>query len=253
MLPSRGQPLVGSSWVAFQTAPAAARAGAVRPFSRTAGWWRSPRAPFLATRRPPGVCEQLQRDGRKLAWTTSGPATRRSAYLKPFPPRRDQDRPILRERAQGADADDEAIVTSVVSLAPRPSASTVVAEGVETVEQLDALRALGVDQAQGFFWARADCPPTSFDEWLDARTAAPVPRARAGDLAAGDPGRTPSGGRRRAADPRPARGRAPRCTPSPRRSTPRRGRRTPARAGRHKTVARVVAGRLAPHLGEGTG
>jgi EAL domain-containing protein (putative c-di-GMP-specific phosphodiesterase class I) len=42
----------------------------------------------------------------------------------------------------------------------------VVAEGVETPEQLDVLRALGCDAAQGFYLAH----PTSSDE-IDRRAA----------------------------------------------------------------------------------
>ena len=83
----------------------------------------------------------------------------------------------------GRDADDEAIVASVASLG-RAVGKTVVAEGVETPGQLAALRALGVDQAQGFLFS----PPVASDElvvWLDEQrpggaaasgsTPAPVP------------------------------------------------------------------------------
>ena len=46
-----------------------------------------------------------------------------------------------------------AIIGSVIDLAHAIGLS-VVAEGVETVEQLDVLRSLGCDQAQGFYIAR---------------------------------------------------------------------------------------------------
>ena len=51
------------------------------------------------------------------------------------------------------DADDAAIVTAIVAMA-RSLGVDVVAEGVETEEQLQALRALGCPRAQGFHLAR---------------------------------------------------------------------------------------------------
>lgn len=51
------------------------------------------------------------------------------------------------------DADDRAIVGAVVSMG-HALGLTVTAEGVETVEQLDALAELGCDVAQGFYFAR---------------------------------------------------------------------------------------------------
>jgi EAL domain-containing protein (putative c-di-GMP-specific phosphodiesterase class I) len=49
--------------------------------------------------------------------------------------------------------EDLAIVRSIVELA-KAFSRDVVAEGVETVEQLRVLRELGVDHAQGFLFAR---------------------------------------------------------------------------------------------------
>jgi hypothetical protein len=60
--------------------------------------------------------------------------------------------------------DDEAIVASVVLLA-RAVGKDVVAEGVETVGQLNALRALGVDRAQDFLWSPA-LPANDLEVWL---------------------------------------------------------------------------------------
>ncbi|MEY2433497.1 MAG: hypothetical protein QOC92_3222, partial [Acidimicrobiaceae bacterium] len=54
----------------------------------------------------------------------------------------------------GHDREDRAIVMSVVDLAHAFGIVTV-AEGVETVEQLDVLKRLGCEQAQGFHWTRA--------------------------------------------------------------------------------------------------
>jgi EAL domain-containing protein (putative c-di-GMP-specific phosphodiesterase class I) len=49
--------------------------------------------------------------------------------------------------------DDEGIVAAVVNLAANLGLRSI-AEGVETNDQLDRLRALGCDQAQGYLFAR---------------------------------------------------------------------------------------------------
>ena len=53
----------------------------------------------------------------------------------------------------GRDSESTAIVAAVMGMAHAMDLS-VVAEGVETSAQLDALRALGCDQAQGYYYAR---------------------------------------------------------------------------------------------------
>jgi EAL domain-containing protein (putative c-di-GMP-specific phosphodiesterase class I) len=52
------------------------------------------------------------------------------------------------------DTHDAAIVQSVIDLA-HALGLVVVAEGVESIEQLERLRELGCDQAQGFLFSRA--------------------------------------------------------------------------------------------------
>ncbi|MCU1592911.1 MAG: domain S-box/diguanylate cyclase protein [Frankiales bacterium] len=54
----------------------------------------------------------------------------------------------------GLSLNDEAICNSVVALA-RAIGATSIGEGVETVEQFAALRALGCQQGQGFLWSAA--------------------------------------------------------------------------------------------------
>jgi EAL domain-containing protein (putative c-di-GMP-specific phosphodiesterase class I) len=59
-----------------------------------------------------------------------------------------------------------AIVTAIVSMA-HSLGMTVTAEGVETEDQLEQLRRLGCEYAQGFFFGRP-APPESHDRLLGA-------------------------------------------------------------------------------------
>ncbi|MBA8824970.1 diguanylate cyclase (GGDEF)-like protein/PAS domain S-box-containing protein [Saccharopolyspora lacisalsi] len=61
------------------------------------------------------------------------------------------DRSFIAELEQSPGAEN--IVTSIIAMAHTMNL-TVVAEGVETVEQLDLLRSLGCDQAQGYYLGR---------------------------------------------------------------------------------------------------
>jgi EAL domain-containing protein (putative c-di-GMP-specific phosphodiesterase class I) len=60
-------------------------------------------------------------------------------------------------RGLGHEADDDSIVTSVIDLA-RSLGVSVVAEGVETEQQLAGLRARGCDTMQGFLFAKPGPP-----------------------------------------------------------------------------------------------
>ncbi len=68
---------------------------------------------------------------------------------------------------------DAAIVTAIVRLAQTLGLSTV-AEGVETDEQLAALRALGCDAGQGFLWDRAVDAHDFEAHWLSLDQAGAV-------------------------------------------------------------------------------
>ena len=88
--------------------------------------------------------------GVQLALDDFGTGYSSFTYLKRFPVDALKiDRSFV--AGLGRDADDEAIVASVVSLG-RSVGKSVVAEGVETPGQLRTLRRLGVDRAQGFLW-----------------------------------------------------------------------------------------------------
>jgi diguanylate cyclase (GGDEF)-like protein/PAS domain S-box-containing protein len=83
----------------------------------------------------------------------------------------------------GADAGDSAIVAAVVRLAHRLDL-TVIAEGVETPEQLAHLKRLGCEQGQGYLWSR---PMTADDMTaLLQGQLADIPIVSVGPLEPGD-------------------------------------------------------------------
>jgi diguanylate cyclase (GGDEF)-like protein/PAS domain S-box-containing protein len=112
-----------------------------------------------------GTLKALKASGMRLAIDDFGTGYSSLAYLKWFPVDTVK---IDRSFIAGLDSDtaDRAIVGAIVDLA-HALGMTVVAEGVETPGQLDRLRSLGCDQAQGFLFAR----PQPAD-WVTARLAA---------------------------------------------------------------------------------
>jgi EAL domain-containing protein (putative c-di-GMP-specific phosphodiesterase class I) len=66
-------------------------------------------------------------------------------------------------------ADDASIVQAIVSLAHGLQLK-VVAEGVETQAQLEALRTLGCDQYQGYYCSPA-LPPAEFEQLIRTQLA----------------------------------------------------------------------------------
>jgi EAL domain-containing protein (putative c-di-GMP-specific phosphodiesterase class I) len=56
-------------------------------------------------------------------------------------------------KGNGRDVEDSAIVRAVITVAKSLGLS-VTAEGIETADQLDQLRALGCDHGQGYFFAK---------------------------------------------------------------------------------------------------
>jgi diguanylate cyclase (GGDEF)-like protein/PAS domain S-box-containing protein len=122
-----------------------------------------------------GVIDALQALGVGVSIDDFGTGYSSLAYLKRFPV---DSVKIDRSFVDGLpdDPGDVAIVTAVVSLAHALGLS-VVAEGVETVEQLTRLVELGCDQAQGYYFARPE-PVADLGELLAATRAWTPPRIR---------------------------------------------------------------------------
>ena len=72
------------------------------------------------------------------------------------------------------DPDDAAIATAIIAMA-HSLELTVVAEGVETEEQLEFLRAQKCDEMQGYLFSPA-VPAAQFDELLESSKTLALPR-----------------------------------------------------------------------------
>jgi EAL domain-containing protein (putative c-di-GMP-specific phosphodiesterase class I) len=82
------------------------------------------------------------------------------------------------------DTEDQAIAQAIISMG-RALGMTIVAEGVETVEQETFLRAHGCDEMQGFLFSRPLVPEALADLLRPAprMVAPPLQPAAGGDLA----------------------------------------------------------------------
>jgi len=124
-----------------------------------------------------GVLLALRDLGVRLALDDFGTGFSSLTYLKRFPVDIVKiDRSFV--AGLGVTHCDTAIVRSVIELAHALSL-TVVAEGIERPEQLEALRSLGCDVAQGHLFSPAR-PQAQLLQWLDPRRADEVSLSRAG-------------------------------------------------------------------------
>ena len=110
------------------------------------------------------VMRKLNQLGVRLAIDDFGTGHSSLSYLKRFPV---QEVKVDRVFVEGLASDpvDSAIVRAVVELASAMNI-TAVAEGVETEEQLECLRALGCTVAQGYYFSRP-LPVAQFEALLD--------------------------------------------------------------------------------------
>jgi diguanylate cyclase (GGDEF)-like protein/PAS domain S-box-containing protein len=104
-----------------------------------------------------GTLSALHRMGVELSLDDFGTGYSSLAYLKRFPVGKLKiDRSFVNDLE--TDPDDWAIASTIVSMG-RSLRMTVLAEGVETAEQLAQLRKMGCDMAQGYYFSR----PTTAD------------------------------------------------------------------------------------------
>jgi diguanylate cyclase (GGDEF)-like protein/PAS domain S-box-containing protein len=113
---------------------------------------------------------QLKDLGVRIAVDDFGTGFSSLTYLKRFPVDILKiDRSFV--EGLGNDEQDRAIVASVIDLA-HGFGLTTIAEGIETLEQLHELRALGCEIGQGYLWSRA-MPASTAAAWMANRPAIP--------------------------------------------------------------------------------
>jgi CheY-like chemotaxis protein len=113
---------------------------------------------------------QLKDLGVRIAVDDFGTGFSSLTYLKRFPVDVLKiDRSFV--EGLGNDEQDRAIVASVIDLA-HGFGLTTIAEGVETLEQLHELRALGCEIGQGYLWSRG-MPAQNAAAWMANRPTVP--------------------------------------------------------------------------------
>ena len=126
------------------------------------------------------ILEELSRMGVLVAVDDFGTGYSSMSYLRRFPiDKLKIDKTFVAE--MDTRADDASIVQAIVSLAHGLQLK-VVAEGVETAAQLDALRALGCDEYQGFYCSPA-LPARDFERLMRDKATMAQPDAAVVDTA----------------------------------------------------------------------
>ena len=102
------------------------------------------------------VLEIIRSRGMRLAIDDFGTGYSSMSLMKQFPVDTIKiDRSFVRDLPD--DAEDRAIAQAIISMG-KALGMTIVAEGVETIEQADFLRAHGCDEMQGFLFSRPVAP-----------------------------------------------------------------------------------------------
>jgi diguanylate cyclase len=115
------------------------------------------------------ILQTLQGMGIRITMDDFGTGYSSLSYLKRFPISWLKiDRTFIAEAM--SHADDAEIIRAIIAMAHRLRLK-VVAEGVETAEQLAFLRQEGCDEAQGYYFARP-MPADEFSRWFRTRSAA---------------------------------------------------------------------------------
>jgi diguanylate cyclase len=116
------------------------------------------------------ILEELSRLGVLVSIDDFGTGYSNMSYLRRFPlDKLKIDRSFVRDLGS---KDGVSIVQAIVSLA-HTLRLKVIAEGVETPEQVEAIRALGCDQYQGYFFS-APVDAAAFEALLHRQTAVPI-------------------------------------------------------------------------------
>jgi diguanylate cyclase (GGDEF)-like protein/PAS domain S-box-containing protein len=129
-----------------------------------------------------GILERLKALGVQISMDDFGTGYSSLSYFRMFPFDKVKiDQSFIRDMIENPQA--RAIIRSVIGLG-RGLGMPVVAEGVETAEQLEALRAEGCDQVQGY-WISRPGPIANFDHVVIERDScgarAPTPAKAVGE------------------------------------------------------------------------
>ena len=130
------------------------------------------------------ILKALRDKGVQVAIDDFGTGYSSLSYLRKFPlDALKIDQSFVRQISTAGD--DTTIVTAVISMA-RSLELRVIAEGVETPEELAFLRAHQCDEAQGYYFSRP-VPPQQFAKLLE--TGIPETGCVSGHAASSEPGR----------------------------------------------------------------
>ena len=125
--------------------------------------------------------QALKALGVRLTLDDFGTGFSSLSYLRRFPISTLKiDRSFVQELS--GPAGDRTLVAAIISMG-KSLGQTVIAEGIETEDQLAALKQLGCDEGQGFHFSRP-LPPDDFATYLAAARASQTPEQRGDDTKA---------------------------------------------------------------------